>query len=178
MEYKVVKKKWDSWISRNLANFQGSFRNKSFLRKLQWFVLKNWIDIVEDRDSRFYSWRHHFLQILAYLKHFNPYSSTHIPQNLTSLNFWKAENALLTHKNLPGSRKWTVKTKKFALTYIKMGYIIFAWNLSIFFAIFGSSKKSNILLSLRSDEIQVQTIRNSKYNFLDKQIWNSKNCQK
>ena len=31
MDYKAVKEKWDSWISKNLANLQGDFRNKSFL---------------------------------------------------------------------------------------------------------------------------------------------------
>ena len=31
MEHKAVKKKWDSWISKNLANLQGNVRNKSFL---------------------------------------------------------------------------------------------------------------------------------------------------
>ena len=30
MDYKAVKKKWDSWVSKNLANLQGNFRNKSF----------------------------------------------------------------------------------------------------------------------------------------------------
>ena len=31
MDYKDVKKKWNGWISKNLANLQGNFRNKSFL---------------------------------------------------------------------------------------------------------------------------------------------------
>ena len=31
MDYEAVKKNWDSWISKNLANLQGNFRCKSFL---------------------------------------------------------------------------------------------------------------------------------------------------
>ena len=31
MDYEAVKKKWDSWLSKNLANLQGNFKNKSFL---------------------------------------------------------------------------------------------------------------------------------------------------
>ena len=31
MDYEAVKKKWDSWLSENLANLQGNFRSKSFL---------------------------------------------------------------------------------------------------------------------------------------------------
>ena len=31
MDYEAVKKKWDSRISKNLANLQGNFRNKGFL---------------------------------------------------------------------------------------------------------------------------------------------------
>ena len=31
MEHKAVQKKWDSWISKSLANLQGSFGSKSFL---------------------------------------------------------------------------------------------------------------------------------------------------
>ena len=30
MDYEAVKKKWDSRISKNLANLQGNFRDKSF----------------------------------------------------------------------------------------------------------------------------------------------------
>ena len=31
MDYEAVKKKWDKWISKNLANLQGNVGNKSFL---------------------------------------------------------------------------------------------------------------------------------------------------
>ena len=31
MDYEAVKKKWDSWISKNLAKLQEKVRNKSFL---------------------------------------------------------------------------------------------------------------------------------------------------
>ena len=31
MDYEAVKKKWDSWISKNLANLPENFRNKRFL---------------------------------------------------------------------------------------------------------------------------------------------------
>ena len=30
MDYEAVKKKWNIWISKNLANFQGIFRKESF----------------------------------------------------------------------------------------------------------------------------------------------------
>ena len=31
MEHKSMKKEWDSWISKNLANLQGNVRSKIFL---------------------------------------------------------------------------------------------------------------------------------------------------
>ena len=31
MDYEAVKKKWDSWISKSLANIEGHFGNKHFL---------------------------------------------------------------------------------------------------------------------------------------------------
>ena len=62
IEYKVVKKKWDSWLSKNLVNLQESIRSKNrFLRRLQCFSFeKNWIDIKEDRNSQFSSGSHYF----------------------------------------------------------------------------------------------------------------------
>ena len=48
IDYKAVKKRWDSWVSKNLANLQGNFRNKSFLdfyaRRLQWFLFEKKLD--------------------------------------------------------------------------------------------------------------------------------------
>ena len=91
--YNTVKKKWDSWISSQLTR---KFQKQKFLDfyvDYNGFCLKKkWIDIIEDRESKFYSWSHHFFQFLAYLKHFNPHLSTHIPRSLTSLNFWKTES--------------------------------------------------------------------------------------
>ena len=39
MDYKAVKKEWNSWVSKNLDSLQGNFRNKNFLDLLgrsQW----------------------------------------------------------------------------------------------------------------------------------------------
>ena len=53
MDYEAVEKKWESQLSKNLANLQGNFRNK----RIQCFLFeKNWINIIEDSDSQFYSW--------------------------------------------------------------------------------------------------------------------------
>ena len=57
MDYKAVKKKWDSWISENLADWQENF-GKIFLDfyvDYNGFCLKtNWIIIKEDNDLQFY----------------------------------------------------------------------------------------------------------------------------
>ena len=85
MDYEAVKKKWDSWISENLTNLQRNFRNKSFSAlnaDYNGFRLKKkWINIIEDRDSQFYSWSRHFLQILTYLMHFNPFGTSNLYVN-------------------------------------------------------------------------------------------------
>ena len=59
-----------------------------FLHQLQWFLFeKKWIDVLKDTDSQFYSWSHHFLYTLAFLKHFKPHPAANILQILTSFNF-------------------------------------------------------------------------------------------
>ena len=57
------------------------------LRRLQWFLFeKNWINIIEDRDSLLHFWSRHFLKILTCLLHINPFAKNS-DSNLTSLNF-------------------------------------------------------------------------------------------
>ena len=52
MDYKAVKKKWDSGISKNLNNLQGNFRNKSILHTYVDYnglcLKENSINIKED----------------------------------------------------------------------------------------------------------------------------------
>ena len=87
MDYKAVKKKWDSGIAKNLANFQGNFRKKSFFspsRRLQWFLFEKIGSIkLKIATHNFTPGAVIFFTNLAYLMHLGKKSAS----SLTSLNF-------------------------------------------------------------------------------------------
>ena len=75
MDYGAVKKKWAcEYLKSNQLTRKIQEQNlHGFLRRLQWFLCeKNWINVIEDRESQFHSWSRHVSQILTYLMPFNP----------------------------------------------------------------------------------------------------------
>ena len=122
MAYKAVKKKRDSWISKNIANLQRNFRKKIFLDfyvDYNGLCLKKRIDMIEDSESQFNSWSHHFYKswkIESIVTHLGKKSAS----SVTSLNFWMAESAFWPKKLCHAHKNWLLR-EKFAFTCIKIG---------------------------------------------------------
>ena len=63
MDNKAVKKMGHLKIQKSSQLTRNFHEQKflRFLRRLQWLLFeKNWINVMEDRDSQFYSWSRHF----------------------------------------------------------------------------------------------------------------------
>ena len=101
MEHKAVKKRRDTWISKNLTILKEILSNKSFSLflnvDLQRFLFgKNLINIIEKRDLHIHSWSYHFLQILKILVYFNPFGKNFLEPNIPQL--MKSRKCILTQK--------------------------------------------------------------------------------